>query len=462
MKKCLLLLCFLWLGIHHTKAQFSVADSAFLNSIFVENLYINNSLYSNDWFDFDSLGEVNDLFVQINKSYPFSDSMLLHAYSGIQFTGGIEYDTSVNARIELYNQVNQANLFGCRNPFVQLPFQLNGINGITNALLDTSSSLTPTGDAYIIVTGTGDNQLTRMAVSPNDYHNINCQVRYHVKTKGDVFIVGAANEDNRAIHFNKKKLGRYYPSMPTFLHNYLNNTQHSMGINRVIEIVAWIKYLKTKYNRVYVLGLSSGGTEALWASMLAQPKATMVSSGYSVLFDTDSTFQAINGYFYGNYMNYFVKDSVKKYISEGNTHYFFTHALGDLAIFQQDSSGNFTKSYYNGTTKVNFVSNYHHHAFPPCGLIDTFLQHIPLGVTLQNNNGPHAVCSTLLDDVLNLYWGDRGMKFIRLYDISGRCVLSTKSLDMDIRIDCGFLTSGVYILETQNRLGVSRQKLIKR
>lgn len=457
-----MLLCFLWLGQHDVKAQFSVADSAFLNNIFVENLYINNTLYSNDWFDYDSLGQINDLFDQINKSYPFADSMLLNAYTGIQFTGNAVYDTSVNERIEAYNTTNQANLFGCHNPFVQLPFQLNGINGLSSALLDTSSSLTPTGDAYVIVTGTGDNQLTRMSVSPNDYHNLNCEVRYHLKSLGDVFIPGLANEDNRAIHFNKKKLGRYYPSMPSFLHNYLNNIQHSMGINRVIELVAWIKYLKTKYNRVYVLGLSSGGTEALWASLLSEPKATMVSSGYSVLFDTDSVFQTINGYFYGNYMNYFVKDTVKKYINQSNTHYFFTQAFGDIAILQQDSAGNFTKSFYNGSSKVNFVSNYYHHAFPPCGLIDTFLQHIPLGFNPQNLNGPHVVVSNLIDKDLTMYWGDRGMKFIRLYDLSGRCILSTKTIEMDIRIDCGSLPIGLYILETKNRLGVLRQKLIKR
>ena len=98
-----MLLCFLWFGQHDVKAQFSVADSAFLNGIFVENLYINNTLYSNDWFDFDSLGQINDLYDQINKSYPFSDSMLLSAYSGIQYTGNVVYDTSVNQRIETFS-----------------------------------------------------------------------------------------------------------------------------------------------------------------------------------------------------------------------------------------------------------------------------------------------------------------------------------------------------------------------
>lgn len=461
MKKILLglIVC---LSCHSSiKAQFSVADSTLLNSIFVENLYISQPLYSNSWFHFPAPDSISQVYQQIDASYPFYDSMLLGAYAGIQFAGAPEYDSSVNARITSYNTQNNDTLFGSLNPFVKLPFQLGGIQGLASALFDSSSSSVNTGDAFVILTGSGDNQLTRMSVSANDYHNVNCEIRYHLKPKGDVFIVGEANEDNRALHFNKKKLGRYYPSMPTFLQTYLNNSHHSMGVNRLIETIAWVKYLKTKYNRVYVLGLSSGGTEALWVSLLSKPKGTLVASGYSVLFDTDSLFQTVNGYFYGNYMNYFVKDTVKKYINAGSTYYYFTHALGDIPIFQQDSAGNFTRSFYTGNNKTHFVSNYYNHSFPPCGLIDTFLNNVTLSVNHFSNNALHVICSGLAESSLHIDFGEANKKEVLLYDMSGRC--------MDKRIVTGFNTDinssswpvGVYVLEVVSRTGHYHQKVVK-
>jgi hypothetical protein len=460
MKKILLGVVLFFCCHTPSKAQFSVADSTYLNSLFVENLYINNNLYSNSWFNNDSLSSLNDLFIQIGQQYPFYDSMLLGAYAGIQFNGGIQYNTSVNNRIQQYNTQNNANLFGTYNPFVELPFALGGIQGKASALLDTGL-VNNTENAFVIITGTGDNQLTRIAVDANDYHNLNCEVRYHLKQKGDVYIPGQANEDNRAIHFNKKKLGRYYPVMPTFLHNYLNNNQQSMGINHLIETIAWVKYLKTKYRRVYVLGLSSGGTEALWVSLLTQPKGTMVSSGYSVLFDTDSLFQTVNGYFYGNCMNYFLKDTVKKYINQGSTYYYFTQSFGDLPIFIQDSIGNFTPSFFAGNNKFNFVSNYNYHAFPPCGLIDTFLNHIPLSVNQFSNNAMHVVCSGIAASNLHIDFGEPQKKYIEVFDISGRSIYSRAVDGLDVDIDCSNWAKGVYLMNINTRHLRYRQKVIK-
>lgn len=460
MKKILLIFGLVGFLHYSGKAQFSASDSAFLNSIFVENLYISNNLYANTWFNNDSLGNINDLFIRIHEQYPFYDSMLLGAYTGIQFNGNIQYNTAINNRISLYNTQHNTVLFGNHNPMVELPFVLNGKQGKTNALLDTSSSPT-SNDAFVIISGTGDNQLTRIAVNPNDYHNLNCEVRYHLKQKGDVYIVGNANEDNRAIHFNKKKLGRYYPSMPTFLHNYLNNTQQSMGINHLIETIALIKYLKTRYEHVYILGLSSGGTEALWVSLLTQPKAALISSGYSVLFDTDSTFQTINGYFYGNCMNYFLKDTVKKYINQGNTHYFFTQALGDIAIFRQDSAGNHTPGFFAGNPKTQFYSNYYHHAFPPCSLIDTFLNHIPLAVTSLSESVLPFTVENPFQNQLCIRWNDVAEKQISIYDLSGRCMLRFRTYETRFNLNATGLTPGLYILEAENKQGIYRQKLNK-
>jgi hypothetical protein len=460
MKKIFLGLVILFYSHSELKAQFSVSDSAFLNSLFVENLYINNNLYSNSWFNNDSLSSLNDLYVQIEQQYPFYDSMLLGAYSGIQFNGGVQYNTPVNNRIQQYNTQNNSNLFGTYNPFIELPFELGGIQGKASALLDTGI-VNNNENAFIIFTGTGDNQLTRVAVNANDYHNLNCEVRYHLKQKGDVYIPGQANEDNRAIHFNKMKLGRYYPVMPTFLHDYLNNKEQSMGINHLIETIAWVKYLKTKYQRVYILGLSSGGTEALWVSLLTQPKGTMVSSGYSVLFDTDSLFQTVNGYFYGNCMNYFLKDTVKKYINNGSTYYYFTQSFGDLPIFQQDSIGNFTPAFFAGNNKFNFVSNYYDHAFPPCGLIDTFLNHIPLLVNHYSNNALHVVCSGMAESNLHIEFGEPNKKYIEIFDISGRGILKQAIVGYNADIDCRDWAKGVYLMNINSRQGRYRQKVVK-
>jgi len=460
MKK-LLIYCAICFTSISSKAQITSTDSIWLNSLFVEPLYINPNILAGTWFRHPAITSVNDVYQQINEEYPFSNNELLTAYNQIVFNGGVVLNNSVNGQINAYNQQFNTFLFGIHNPFVALPFQLNNKMAVATALRDSASFSNPT-KAFVIFSGSGDNQLTRLTVSATNYHNTNCNVRQFLKNYGDVYVLGLANEDERAIHYNGKKLGRYFPAMPTHLQDTLNQLERAMGVNRLVESIAWIKYLKSQYNEVHLLGLSMGGTEALWTAILTQPNTALIASGYSVLFDTDSSFQTINGYFYSNYMNYFIKDSIRKFISERPTQFWFTRGINDRAIFTADSVGAFTETYLAGLNNCFFYSDFNDHTFPPCSWIGNMINQYT--APNQVDGVSKNTCNVYPNPFNDLITISSTNKIVELsvYDMMGRKLMTRRDVSHNHTLETSNWPTGTYYIQIATLSDCKRYLIIKK
>lgn len=447
-------------------AQFSPADSNTLLYVFNDALYIDYISFPGNWYWNHEITSIADFHKQIDSSYVFQNNELLNSYQDILLNTDVEYDTFTNSEINNFNIQFATDLFKMPNPFVKLNFSIYSKKGIASAALDSCTASTNNSTAFYIVTGTGANQLSYLAVDDSNYHNKNCIIKDNLKQFGDVYVGGKANEDNRAIYFNKKKLNHYsYDTIyPTYLQSYLQLQNKSIGVNKLIEIIAFIKYLKSKYNKVYVLGLSSGGTEALWASLLSNPTGTMISSGYSILNDTDSFSLALNSYFYYNYMQYFNKNKIHNYISSSNTKYLFTQAQNDNALTQLDLDNNYTKNYFSNLNNVYFYSNYYNHSFPPCQVIDTFFNY----TVLANNNNISSAENKIIfqnpvSDLLKIKITQDALIpcEIQLYGSSGEVLFQQSAKTSNIEIDMRNLPDGNYFLRLYNSQQNYSAKILK-
>jgi hypothetical protein len=452
---------FLFLSVLQTPfqslGQLSSSDSNFFNNtLFIENLYIDYLNFPGNWYQNKEVESISELYQQIDSMYPFHNNQLWHAYQNIGFNSNLYYDTILNRTIDTFNVQYQDDLFLCKNPFVRLDYIVDSTQRSLEIFLDSAKDMTLVGKkAFVLLTGTGQNEMSLMIGNPNNYHNSNCYIKNYLTNFGDVYVTTTPNEDMRAIRFMGKKLARYWPLFPNFLLNYLNGQQHAMGINKLIEVIALVKYLKNYYTEVNVLGLSTGGTEALWVSMLSNPTATVVSSGYSILCDTDSASLAVNAQFYGNCLDYFTKDTLKKYFQQSPTRYLFTQALNDSPICQAEINGQHTPSFFTGLNHVEFNYTYYNHSFPPCDIIDSFLHLSPtIPVNTDEVSLPRLHYSNPIQNELFIQVppSEKDWQYA-LINLQGIIVKSGK-LDADQNhVLVADLSDGVYVLQLKHRSG---------
>ena len=75
------------------KAQVSVSDSIFLNSIFTEPLYNSPSLFPGTWYLNNSIATVSDLYNSINNEFKFFDSEFPNCYENISIPNNMNTTT---------------------------------------------------------------------------------------------------------------------------------------------------------------------------------------------------------------------------------------------------------------------------------------------------------------------------------------------------------------------------------
>jgi len=357
-----------------SSAQMSKNDSTFVKSICTEGAYVSYWNKPGPWFTNGEITSVQDMYDKINAEFVFSNEDYVDCYSQMQVSTEMQFDTAINATINNYEDSTGLVIYGLRNPLVKIPFTLQQKQGYARALLDSTNNISGNHDiAFMLITGTGNNFIKEI-IDNVGYHNTNCQVMNYFKTRGDFYVMSVPNEDYRGITFNKKKMSYTMTSLYSspFMINYLNSSNKAYGINRLIEYVAMIKYLKSKYKKVCVLGLSTGGKVAHWISLMAEPDAALVSSGYSVLVDNDYNSQIVNAAYYGNLLTIFTKDSLKKRAKELKTQFLFTLPKFDSPIAQLDIDSQYTKTFYQDVPNASFFYNYTNHAFPPCATMDSF------------------------------------------------------------------------------------------
>lgn len=233
--------------------------------------------------------------------------------------------------------------------------------------------------AFLIIPGSGWNQATSVSLYyPPNYHNSVCAIAKKCQAYGDVFTFVRPNEDFVSIWTsistsNRRKMN----------YNYLNATSNLMNqnwaANCFIQMNAITKYLKGKYKKVVVLGLSSGSWGAYFTSLQSEPDAAQIASGYSVLFN-DLSYGAgpdqlhFDGLFSSN-----PADSGRVIIKNQATQYLFSYGAADAVTHMDTENANhITQNYFNTPDTLSNASYFYDfttHRFP-CEALDTFFTRI--------------------------------------------------------------------------------------
>lgn len=345
-------------------AQLSAADSLWFTQIFTGTRYVNDSTSPGNWYINDTINSLQGLTDRLTENFKFS----LQDFSSIQniiVDPVLQFDTVRNIT---YN--NYPGVFNTLNPLSYFDYKLKGISSKTYSLfLPDLDTTTNSKYAFFIIPGNGLNASSNI-VQGGGYHNTLCYVSEELRNKGDVFCFMKPNEDARAIYWKNKKLD--YFLLKDWL---LNNLDRPYGVNYLIELVATIKALKNNYCKVFVLGLSEGGYAGLLASLETQPTASVISGGYSVGFDTSTISSPILYSVFDSLAYSYTKDSIRSLIQSEATNYLFTYGdLDYVHLMQAEHDSNHTQKFFNDSTHCEYFYNFSEHTFPPCEILDTFLQ----------------------------------------------------------------------------------------
>ncbi|MBK9483521.1 MAG: hypothetical protein IPO02_16425 [Bacteroidetes bacterium] len=98
----------LFLYTKKVNAQLSPADSLLMNGVFAENLFANPAFYPGNWYVYNEVNDVNDMYSKIDSIFPFTKYDFEDAYNRIQVASDFLYDTVRNNTFNYYYQFNNS------------------------------------------------------------------------------------------------------------------------------------------------------------------------------------------------------------------------------------------------------------------------------------------------------------------------------------------------------------------
>jgi len=207
--------------------------------------------------------------------------------------------------------------------------------------------------AINIIPGSGLNQSSAMFYNdPNNYQsNIDdIAVQY-----GDVYLYVKPNEDFLAIHRNGKKIGTV-----SYV-NFLLNKGSSYSALYIIQSIALSKYLKNKYKKLYICGLSQGGA-ALLISLQSKPDRALIASGFSVLFDYP--YRSNHGQIIiPGYRKYYTSIKIKQIIKNTKTNFLFTYGIMEKGVYGLDAKEKLTLRFFDDMNNVKVLIHQEGHVY---------------------------------------------------------------------------------------------------
>lgn len=198
----------------------------------------------------------------------------------------------------------------------------------------------------IVIPGTGINQ-SEMIYSYNDINkNYQCNIDDISIKYGDCYILVKPNEDFLAIHDGMKKI-----SSLSFV-NYLLNKRCSYSVYYMIQSLALSKYIKSKHEKHYVIGLSQGGHAALLNSIQSSPDKAFIASGFSVL--RKYPFQSENTQLIIPSSLIYDPDFIKSKIRSVKTDFMFTYGLSESGSYGKEAREKVTELFFKDLNNTNF------------------------------------------------------------------------------------------------------------
>jgi hypothetical protein len=366
--KTVLAFCIFSCSIFLTKAQVSNADSMYFNTVFINNGYINDVNNPGNWYIHPEITSKQNLFERLNAQFLFSNNDYYGSYASMQ-VDTLYPEQLVNSSMNTYFTTNANYAYKQLNPIFSLPFTLHHKTSKAYCTF-TPSTNTTTSDCntcFLMITGSGTHNGTEL-IRGEGYQNNMGFIKDSLKQIGDVYIAFRPLLDFRAFYRRlipggiPKVLNSEFP-FPSQITNYLNNRGTPYGTNSLIESIALVKYLKSKYKKVIIAGLSFGGQYTLLNAFESEPEGCLISGGYTILVDETSSTNDYQTSHFGDLFYTLNRDSVKSKLLQTQTEFLFSWSTtGDV---MQESQLHYTENYMNGTTNTQYFYNYPTHTFPP-------------------------------------------------------------------------------------------------
>ena len=207
----------------------------------------------------------------------------------------------------------------------------------------------------LIIPGSGTNQSSEI------YREISSNYHFGImEALGDSidkYVLIKPNEDCLAFHNGSKKL-KY-----SFIINWQLDRGASYSANYIANSLAITKYLKEKYDRVIVAGLSQGGQAALLNALQSQPDIAIVASGFSKITEKakGSNFKQIVIPGLRQQLSF---EIIKSKIQNSSTHFLFTYGLQEKGAYKIEAEERLTCKYFSNVQSIQCEIHNGGHIFP--------------------------------------------------------------------------------------------------
>ena len=158
---------------------------------------------------------------------------------------------------------------------VAYSYRGTGYSALAYGRLPTSCGI---GSAALVIPGSGQNQAT--SIVNRDASNVHRGILDALGAVSRSYALVKPNEDSLAWHNGKgmKLTG-------DMIWNYHVNRGGSYSVSYLVQSLAFVKWMKTCFDKTVVAGLSQGGAATLLNALQSKPTAAVVSAGHSLLFD---------------------------------------------------------------------------------------------------------------------------------------------------------------------------------
>ncbi len=332
-------------------AQTSYNDSLFFTTVFQTPVYQDYYSSPGVFYLHPFVQTRADLFDTLNSQFKFSGQEYYGSYDAMA-VGALYAVDSINKTLNYYYSLNSEFAYKQTDPVWSLPFSLNNKNSTTYCTYTPGSNDgNACSTAVLFITGSGENNGSQM-VRGEGYQNTYGFMKDSLATLGDVYIAIRPLIDFRALVWDRLNhpmaLNSEFP-VPNQISGYLNGRGTPYGVNCLIESIALVKYLKSRYQRVIIAGLSYGGIYTTLNALESAPEGALISGGYSVLVDQiqESDYQVSS---FGPLFYSLTRDSVKQNISKSTSEFLFSWGHGGDITEETDLHS--TQNYFSGLTNT--------------------------------------------------------------------------------------------------------------
>ena len=220
------------------------------------------------------------------------------------------------------------------------------------------------GTAFLLIPGSGFNQSS--ALLPGGVRNYHDGIFELARKYGDVYVYIKPNEDIRAIHNGHHKLDY------DFITNTLIGHGGSYSAYYLVEAMAITKYLRQKYGRVVVAGVSQGGAAAALVGFQAWPDIVLCISGGYYPSDTYIIHASPFNIMIPGMSKIVDTRSVADLVKGHPTRWLYTNGKSDIGGFRVLAEENLLSKHFHGIGQVTVATHAGGHEVPT-RIVDDYL-----------------------------------------------------------------------------------------